>query len=175
MHSKDFKKYACCVVVILSHGDQNERLHAADGTYNLQQMLVDRVAQNATLQGKAKIFIVAACKGSSTEVLAAQARLQADAVPFADSHAAVRSLPYMRDVLKCYSTYEGFVSWRHPERGTLFVQELCAVMREFGEREQFEDLLKRVTRRLTEREANQQVPSVMSTMSFNICFGDLKH
>lgn len=140
------------MVVILSHGDQNETIYAADGVFNLQTMLVDRVAMNETLQGKAKIFIVATCKGSSTAVLgggAASRPLQTDATPFAEPTA--KALPYMRDTLKCFSTYEGFVSWRDPDRGTVFVQELCNVLTEHGRTMHLEDVLKLVNVALTER------------------------
>lgn len=140
------------MVVILSHGHQNETIYAADGAFRLQTMLVDRVARNASLQGKAKIFIVATCKGSSTEVLGgtgAGAGLQPDATPFAEP--AAPALPYMRDTLKCFSTYEGFVSWRDPDRGTVFVQELCRVLAAHGRTMHLEDVLKLVNVALTER------------------------
>lgn len=102
MRKKDFKKFECVVIVILSHGHNNETIYAADGPFNLQTMLVDRVAMNESLLGKAKIFIVAACKGES-EV--SGRNLQTDATPM--SPPLFKSLPYMRDTLKCFSTYEG--------------------------------------------------------------------
>lgn len=154
MRNKDFKKYDCCVVVILSHGHQNETISAADGQYKLQTMLVDRVAMNETLQGKAKIFIVAACKGDAevqlhrTPAEQAARLLQTDAQPFVTEP---KLLPYMRDTLKCFSTYEGFVSYRDPERGTVFVQELCRQLSEHGKTMHLEDILKHVNVTLTER------------------------
>lgn len=150
VNTKDFKKYACCVVIILSHGHQNETIYAADGPFNLQHMLVDRVAMNRSLQGKAKIFIVAACKGDAeiNSRTMVQPRMQADSVTMIGEP---KLLPYMRDTLKCYSTYEGFVSYRDPERGTIFVQELCRVLAEHGRTMYVEDVLKRVNVALTER------------------------
>lgn len=191
MHAKDFKKYGCCVVVILSHGHRNESIYAADGQFNLQTMLVDRVAMNETLRGKAKIFIVAACKGAAE--VDHKPRMQTDdarpepsaplasALPDEDDTASdaqtnneLFRLPYMRDTLKCYSTYEGFVSYRDPDKGTVFVQELCRLLELHGRDMHIEDLLKQVNVALTERPKYQQVPSVTSTMSFNFYFGDLK-
>lgn len=99
---KDFKKYECVVIVVLSHGHINQTIYAADGHFNLQDMFVNRVAMNETLRGKAKIFIVAACKGDS-EVTGI--RMQTDATPL--SRPTINKLPYMRDTLQCFSTYEG--------------------------------------------------------------------
>lgn len=92
------------MIVVLSHGHTNQTIFAADGSFNLQTLLVDRVAQNETLRGKAKIFIVAACKGDS-EV--SGKRMQTDATPMSRAGTAATKLPYMRDTLQCFSTYEG--------------------------------------------------------------------
>lgn len=97
---KDFRNYSCIVIVVLSHGTNDETIHAYDYSYNLNDTLVMPIASNPTLVGKPKIFIIAACKGSATvEVLVK------DAVPFKDD--GKNDVPYVRDILKCYSTFEG--------------------------------------------------------------------
>lgn len=100
MSRKDFRNYSCIVIVVLSHGTNDETIHAYDYTYNLNDTLVMPIASNPTLVGKPKIFIIAACKGSATVEL-----LVKDAVTFRDDDK--NDVPYVRDILKCYSTYEG--------------------------------------------------------------------
>lgn len=100
---KDFKHFGCIVVVILSHGTTNETIYAFDDVFNLTQTVVHPIAQNKTLIGKPKIFIIAACKGRLDEL--GKTVIVKDAVPFKESPET--SVPYMRDILKCYSTYEG--------------------------------------------------------------------
>lgn len=31
-------------------------------------------------------------------------------------------------IMKCYSTTEGFVSYRHPSEGSIYIQTFCEVM-----------------------------------------------
>lgn len=47
--------------------------------------------------------------------------------------------------------YAGFVSYRDPERGTVFVQEFCRLLKDQGETVHIEDILKQVNIALTER------------------------
>lgn len=103
MSKKDFKTYGCIVVVVLSHGHKDETIYAYDGSFNLNNTLVHPIAKNLSLFGKPKIFIIAACRGDQHS-LASGERVEKDAVPFWDES---ETLPYIRDILKCYSTYEG--------------------------------------------------------------------
>lgn len=124
MRRKDFKKYECVVIVVLSHGNTNHEIYAADGKFDLHKMLVNRVAMNESLRGKAKIFIVSACKGAS-EVM----RMQTDATPISRPIAATNKLPYMRDTLQCFSTYEGTYTNRDtPEYTLVLIPSLIVIV-----------------------------------------------
>lgn len=98
---RDFSSYSCVVISVLSHGDTNEMIRAYDGEYHLRGMLVEPIASNRSLAGKPKIFIIAACKGSN--------RVRLDR----DSAATENRVPLMRDILICYSTYEGMYIYGH--------------------------------------------------------------
>lgn len=101
---KDFRDYGCIVIAILSHGSNEERIWAYDDHFNLTDTLVNPIAKNSSLENKPKIFIISACKGSDEKTIVQNSEpLVADAVPFTSSN----RVPYVRDILKCYSTYEG--------------------------------------------------------------------
>lgn len=55
---KDFRKYSCLIVTIMTHGCQNDVLLAKDEQYNFKDTILEPLLQNTTLSGKPKIFII---------------------------------------------------------------------------------------------------------------------
>ncbi|EDS37508.1 Caspase-3 [Culex quinquefasciatus] len=115
---KDFSKYSCLLVIVMSHGETKDRIQAYDNLYNFEQEVVERVLTNTTLKDKPKLFFIQACKGSAT--------MQHDATSVATNK---------NDMLKCYSTYEGTVSLRDPRLGTYFIQTLFTLIDEQGDKD----------------------------------------
>lgn len=103
LSKKDFKDYGVFVAVFLSHGDKNEILFSYDKAFNINHSFIHPIARNPTLNGKPKIFIIAACKGDQRNVHPEESVYETDSVPFYEEGRK----PYMSELLKCYSTYEG--------------------------------------------------------------------
>lgn len=94
------------MAVILSHGTADETIFAYDKTFHLNRDIINPISTNPTLVGKPKIFIIATCRGDQQELFLPKLmnKMETDSVPFMDRSSSV---PYYRDILKCYSTYEG--------------------------------------------------------------------
>lgn len=103
MSKKDFKNYGVFVAVFLSHGDKDEIVYSYDKPFNINHSFIHPIARNPTLNGKPKIFIIAACKGDQRNLHPEEKIYETDSVPFYDEG----KKPYMSELLKCYSTYEG--------------------------------------------------------------------
>lgn len=103
--TKSFKEYGCFVAVILSHGTADETIFAYDKPFHLNKTIINPISTNPSLIGKPKIFIIATCRGDQQDQYFPKQgdRLETDSVPFTEQS----SIPYYRDILKCYSTYEG--------------------------------------------------------------------
>lgn len=93
------------MAVILSHGNENGTIYSYDTTFNVEMDFIRRIATNVTLLGKPKIFIINACKGSTQNFNTTETdnRLQVDSVLV-----PTKGLPYIRDILTIFSTYEGW-------------------------------------------------------------------
>ncbi|KAH8316283.1 hypothetical protein KR067_004188, partial [Drosophila pandora] len=110
LSKRDFKLQSALIIVILSHGHPKEKIEASDNQkYDLDTEVVNPLLSNPTLKGKPKILVVQACKGV----------WEADAEP-------LRKDPL--GIMKCYSTTEGFLSYRHPSEGSVYIQTFCEVM-----------------------------------------------
>lgn len=59
MQKKDFSSYSLLMIVILTHGRDNEELSASDKTYNLTNTIINPIIMsNKTLIDKPKIFVI---------------------------------------------------------------------------------------------------------------------
>ncbi|XP_041563567.1 caspase-3 isoform X1 [Drosophila elegans] len=154
---KSFLTLSALVIVILSHGDQKDKIHTCDDkAYNLDDDILFPLFQNESLANKPKILIIQACKGA----------WQADS-------SIIKANP--SSYIKCYSTTEGFKSYRHPKNGSLFIQTLCNLMDQHGLTKDFRSIIEDVNANV-ERQAIfhgcKQVPSITSTLRQPFCFGD---
>lgn len=100
---KDFKDYGVFVAVFLTHGDKDEIIFSYDKPFNINHSFIHPIARNPSLNGKPKIFIIAACKGDQRNVHPRESIYETDSVPYFEEG----KKPYMSELLKCYSTYEG--------------------------------------------------------------------
>ncbi|KAH8297333.1 hypothetical protein KR044_010415 [Drosophila immigrans] len=113
VEQKNFSDHSALVLVLLSHGQRNDTLAARDGDYRIDDDVIFPIVRNRTLQNKPKILFVQACKGSR-EIGA-----------FKTDSAQPHGCP--SEILKCYSTYEGYVSYRYDD-GTPFIKILCETL-----------------------------------------------
>lgn len=118
MEKRNFEKYACVVVIILSHGRSNDILAAKDGWFRIHDLITSPLFRNKTLRSKPKLVFVQACKGSKA------INVYSDNIWFEEDE-------YPTEMLQFYSTYEGFLSYRTDE-GSYFIQTLCSAISRYG-------------------------------------------
>ncbi|XP_017068764.1 caspase-6 [Drosophila eugracilis] len=154
---KSFDRLSGFVIVILSHGGRGERIVACDSNmYHLDDDILFPLFANKSLRGKPKILIVQACKGE----------WEADAALIRRNNE-----PY----IKCYSSSEGFVSYRRPSKGSIFIQTLCNEMDHDGLTKDFRKIIENVKQKVeneSKLEGSKQTPSVCSNLTKPFCFGD---
>ncbi|ALC42138.1 dream [Drosophila busckii] len=153
---KNFAEYSALVLVILSHGQRYDTIAAKDGEYRLDDDLIFPIVRNRTLLDKPKILFVQACKGSRE-----MGQFKTDA---AQPHGSPS------EILKCYSTYEGYVSYRLDD-GTPFIQTLCEALKN-KPRTDIETIMTDVRRTVKQITKDSQIPSVTSTLTQKYTFGD---
>lgn len=138
---KDFSKYACLIIVILSHGSTNEQISSFDETYYLDQVITEPIFKNKTLAGKPKFFFIQACKGSSNSLVHTN-------IPLPDSIEKKQTLAEI-NLMKCYSTYESRVAYRFSDTGSIFIKTFCEILNEDGDKKHIQDIMQSVGKKIT--------------------------
>nr|XP_029724524.1 caspase-14-like [Aedes albopictus] len=155
IRNKNFDKYSCLIVIIMSHGEAKDQIWALDKCYNLEADVVDRIRENRSLRAKPKLFIVQACKG--------EAMMEPDYTPTA---------PNAMNIMKCYSTYEGTVSFRDTNEGSFFIQTLIKLIKENPLKDISHVLVLLRNKFITGR--IMQAPTDTSTLTKTFYFADLR-
>ncbi|XP_063173552.1 caspase-9 isoform X2 [Candoia aspera] len=165
----DHNALDCCVVVVLSHGCEsfhNQFPGAIFGTDG-QRLAVQRVVSYfngshcPSLRGKPKLFFIQACGGEekdqgfqvdaeTSEDHPEQEIVESDATPFqgpggdCDEPDATASLPTDSDILVCYPTFPGCVSWRDKHSGSWFIEALDQILDQYAHLEDLPSILTKV-------------------------------
>ncbi|KAL0269913.1 UNVERIFIED_CONTAM: hypothetical protein PYX00_007492 [Menopon gallinae] len=143
------------VVFVLTHGEQDGKLHAYDREYTVNEIWEHFTADRCkSLVGKPKIFFIIACRGNKMdkgETIQVQTRkmsvTEIDAVRCQKT--VSYTIPVWADFLTIYSTMEGYYSYRNPAEGTWYIQALCQEIKNFKQPNMhFLDFLTRVTRKV---------------------------
>ncbi|XP_013362877.1 PREDICTED: caspase-9 [Chinchilla lanigera] len=192
---RDHHALDCCVVIILSHGCQASHRQFPGAVYGTDgcSVSVEKIVNifNGTncpsLGGKPKLFFIQACGGEqkdhgfdvafvSPDTEAPGSSDEADAVPFqggpepTDQPDAVSSLPTPSDILVSYSTFPGFVSWRHTTRGSWYIETLDGILEQWAPSEDLQDLLLRVANAVSERGIYKQIPGCFNFLRKKLFF-----
>lgn len=159
LSKKDHSAFDCCVVVILSHGAEVSHnrfpgaVYGVDGQFVAVQHITNFLDGHhcPTLKGKPKLFFIQACGGDEKDTgceLSPECEMappvggeddQTDAIPTSSSSDSLSTsdeidarttLPTPSDILVCYSTFPGYVSWRDPKLGSWYVETLDQVLAE---------------------------------------------
>ncbi|KAH8367199.1 hypothetical protein KR084_007895 [Drosophila pseudotakahashii] len=157
LETKDFEDKSALVLVMLSHGTRHDRLAARDDDYSLDYDILFPILRNRTLKDKPKLLFVQACKGAN------------ELGGFMTDAAQPNGSP--NEILKCYSTYEGYVSYR-TEDGTPFIQTLCEALNRTGKTSDIDTIMTNVRRVVKMQTKDGQIPSVTSTLTSKYVFGD---
>ncbi|XP_017049219.1 caspase-like [Drosophila ficusphila] len=154
LSEKNFDNLAGVVIVILSHGKLKEKILTCDSkNYDLDEHVLFKLNENETLKRKHKILIVQACKGG----------WEMDAA-YEDGS----------QFMKCYSTTEGFVSYRNRSTGSIYIQTLCAAMDQDALKKDFKLIIEDVNEKvekLAELKGINQKPSISYNKWQPLCFG----
>ncbi|XP_008199500.2 caspase-like protein isoform X1 [Tribolium castaneum] len=139
--ARDMSQVNSLIVFFLTHGDSFNRLHASDLTLETNEFWKEFV-QCDDLKNKPKMFIFQACKGDYHSTTWDQNKEKIELVP----QSTFDSNYLGPDMLIVYSTTEGNVSFRDPNNGTWFIQELCKNFSAYGRRDDVISLIMRTTK-----------------------------
>lgn len=100
------------VVAVLTHGEEKNFVSAKDKYYEFDETIVNPISKNITLLGSPKIFIINACRGDERNVYVNDSHhpgMEVDSCPIRllTDQNKIKSIPYMKEILKLYSCYEG--------------------------------------------------------------------
>ncbi|XP_077379644.1 caspase-6-like [Festucalex cinctus] len=145
----------CFVLIFLSHGE-DEHVYTYDGKISIQRITsLFKGDQCQSLVGKPKIFVWQACRGDKHDdpVVAYDAvdsELETNNGVVVDA-CAVHTLPAGADFIMCYSVAEGYYSHRDTVNGSWYIQDLCELLKKYGETLEFTELLTLVNRSVSAR------------------------
>ncbi|EAA00248.5 AGAP011951-PA, partial [Anopheles gambiae str. PEST] len=153
---EDHSHSDCLVVVVMTHGKENNLLYASDKSYEANQLWEPFIGDACpSLIGKPKLFFVQACRGKKLDEGVIQATISIDSVDTQSSPGSMRYvIPAMADLLVMYSTYDGHYSWRNPSKGSWFIQSLCAELGASAHCKELLHILTAVSRRVACKEAD---------------------
>ncbi|GLV32757.1 Death related ICE-like caspase [Carabus blaptoides fortunei] len=158
---------ADCFLICVSTSGDDDILHAKDGSYEPEKLWVPFTGDKCkTLTGKPKIFIVQASRGEKLD----------DGVSVLNTDNQLYTIPEISDILIMYSTYPGYHSWRNPERGSWFIQNLCEELENNYNNHDLMTILTYVNRKmalfcqsntpnLPEMNKKKQVGNIVSTLT----------
>ncbi|XP_077460476.1 caspase-6-like [Stigmatopora argus] len=173
----------CFLLIFLSHGE-DDHVYTFDGKISIQQITsLFKGDQCKSLVGKPKIFIWQACRGDKHDepVLACDdvdSVIQTNEV--VTDACAVQTLPAGADFIMCYSVAEGYYSHRETVNGSWYIQDLCELLKKYGDSLEFTELLTLVNRTVASRSVHackdrdaigkKQVPCFASMLTKKLYF-----
>ncbi|CAL7951454.1 unnamed protein product [Xylocopa violacea] len=175
---EDYTDMDCLIVVAMSHG-HSDCLYSSDNNIYPVNILWTSFTNNRcpSLAGKPKLFFIQACRGSDLD-----SGMQM--VHQTDSVGCTYSLPIYADILVAYSTYEGYYSFRNPDNGSWFVQELCKELKQNWQTRDLLWMMTSVIRRVAvnyesfnpenrKYHGKKQIPAVVSMLTRLLYFGQV--
>ncbi|KAK3092077.1 hypothetical protein FSP39_024992 [Pinctada imbricata] len=138
----------CFGCAILSHGVEG-RVYATDGMLSLDVLILPfRGDKCPTLVGKPKLFFLQACRCGRLDVSVDDSVSDRSGFSEDSEHGVshMRKIPVESDFLFFYSTVPGRYSWRNHQEGTWFIQALCIVLENYGNKMELVHMLTQVNR-----------------------------
>ncbi|NXB64927.1 CASPA protein, partial [Struthidea cinerea] len=128
-HLQDHKDRNCFVCCILSHGESGA-IYGTDEKLVLIRTLMSHFTakQCPQLAAKPKLFFIQACQGNKVQrpVYVDTDAQTPDLSCMQESSPLFESIPEEADFLLSMATVDGYVSFRHIEEGTWYIQALCS-------------------------------------------------
>ncbi|XP_051732941.1 caspase 21, apoptosis-related cysteine peptidase [Ctenopharyngodon idella] len=116
---------SCFVCVLMSHGEEGKIL-GSDECWIPVKTLTSLMTSDLcpSLRDKPKLFFLQACRGMEFDP-----GVEADGEEAPGEFFGISDVPE-ENFLCCYSTVEGYYSWRNPEKGSVFISELCKMLKD---------------------------------------------
>ncbi|XP_049743767.1 caspase-10 isoform X2 [Elephas maximus indicus] len=137
----------CFVCCILTHGNLGAVYSSDEALIPIREIMSQFTAQQCPgLAHKPKLFFIQACQGDEIQP---SVSIEADALnpeklPSAPRQVSLQdSIPVEADFLLGLATVPGYVSFRHPEKGSWYIQSLCNHLKDLVPRH--EDILSILT------------------------------
>ncbi|XP_041370746.1 caspase-3-like [Gigantopelta aegis] len=122
MAAGDHREYDCFICCILAHGGRGTVKGVNGKDVQLQTIFSQFRGPNCpSLVGKPKLFFIQACQGSQEQRNVVAPRYQSDVIR---DETPVHMAAEGEDFFIACSTEPGFVSYRHPEKGSVFITSL---------------------------------------------------
>ncbi|CAG2114935.1 unnamed protein product [Medioppia subpectinata] len=167
---EELLKHDCFVLIVLSHGKDGGVFVASDGLYIAYKDIVEQLNNRncKNLIKKPKLFFFSCCRGHDRdygvdyEVEALTQTMNLDSVtadagliPMDRIKPQVVRVPVVSDVMICYSTIDGYVSWRHEENGTWLGMALCKVLTKSAHTTELLQLLTQISDEVSLKESDE--------------------
>ena len=169
----DHKKFCCCAVALMSHGDEGHIYGFEGKKVSVNELIVYFSDQNCpNLKDKPKLFIIQACRNN---VSSKPPTREPDNVSQKSPLMRLMSLDLSSDSVKrnsradmliAYSTASGNKSYRNKKTGSIFIQNLIDVFNKKSDTTSVTDMLIEINRLLREQYPHQEqigVPEVALT------------
>ncbi|XP_008315389.1 caspase-6 [Cynoglossus semilaevis] len=173
----------CFMLIFLSHGE-NEHVYTHNGKIDIQEIMsLFKGDKCKSLVGKPKIFIIQACRGDKhddpvTPCDDVDSEIKTNEVVVDAS--AFYTLPAGADFIMCYSVAQGYYSHRETINGSWYIQDLCELIKQYGDSLEFTELLTLVNRKVSMRSVGsssdrnaigkKQVPCFASMLTKKLYF-----
>uniref|UniRef100_A0A8C9A947 Caspase 10 n=1 Tax=Prolemur simus TaxID=1328070 RepID=A0A8C9A947_PROSS len=162
----------CFVFCVLTHG--RYEVYSSDGV----PILIENILSHFTAQqcpgltGKPKLFFIQACQGKAIQP---SAPVEADAMnPEGTFPPLEYRIPIKADFLLGLSTVPGYLSFRHMEEGSWYIQSLCKRLKNLVLREDILSILTAVNRDVSLQAdihgIKKQMPQFANTLRKKVVF-----
>lgn len=143
----------CCLVTLMSHGE-NGFIKMEDGDRvsleNVFEMFNNKNCP--ALHEKPKIFIIQACRGERRDN-----GVETDDEPMdSDDVSEKKRLPTFSDYFIIYPTQADHVALRHPRTGSVMIEAMTNVFKQYGNRWHIADFFTKVNNRVVHSEFHLQ-------------------
>ncbi|KAF7710142.1 caspase-6-like isoform X1 [Silurus meridionalis] len=172
----------CFVCIFLSHGKEG-KIEAFDNQIGIKEITdLFRGDECKSLVGKPKIFIFQACAGEKHEnAVTGMMAGDSDDDEMVEEAANIYTIPAGSDFIMCYSVAPGFFSYRDPNSGTFYIQDLCETLKQHGPTMEFTEILTLVNMKVSRRNADgkdfknkKQMPCFTSMLTKKLYFRSKK-